>query len=371
MTIRLTDKLLSFVYSALNKSPEPYIAFRVQHADGHFSYQISGYTITCSVNGVEVFSDDLSNYTLLSLAVAIGTLSGVTIVYRLDDESMGLSARVLMEGAGDQALSNGDAFYAFNSLLWVLFDSLGRELVAAGVAIEDMLLQMSMKTAGDIWLDYWGEHFGVPRNAGELDPAYARRVIVEVLRPRGNNKAIEAAFYERFGQRSQVVDTLGYHGAYNSYDGYIEHDGSNLYDGSANIFYGLFTVVIGYDLEGADSPNDFADTVRVFVEKFRDAGTQMQSLGLASSLLTDAYPRRESDLLMVALENLFSDTYLVESETFNPLAAVLSILVDLASSANDDALGLSVTSTTAYDGARTYGGLVRHQSGMALDEVWS
>lgn len=370
MTIRLTDKLLSFVYSALNKSPDSYIAFRADHVDGYFSYQIVGYTITCSVGGVVVFSDDLSNYTLLTLASAIGTIDGVTIVYRLDDASMGLSARVLTEGSGDQSQSNGDAFHAFNSLLWMLFDSLGKELVAAGVSIDEMLLQMSMKTAGDIWLDYWGEHFGITRLSGELDPAYALRIVVEVLRPRGNNKAIEAAFYAQFGQRAQVVDTLSYHGTFNAYDGFTTHDGSRIYDGTASLFYGLFTVVIGYDLEGADSPNAFADTVRAFVERFRDAGTQLQSLGLAGSLMTDAYPGRESESLAVALSTSLADTYAVEAEALNTVAAVLSVMVDAAPSGSDS-FSVDVTGETTYSGFRSYSGSVRYQSGVAITEGWS
>ena len=370
MATRLTDKLLKWVYRALNKDPQSYIAFRAQHVDGHFSYEIVGYTITCYVDGAQVFNDDLSNYTLLGICEAIGSLTGVSIVFRLDSASMSISARVLTEGSGDQAQSNGDCFYAYNSLLWMYFDAVGDALVKAGLDIEAMIQQMNMKTAEDVWLDYWGDQFGVARENGELDAAYSTRIVVEVLRPRGNGKAIEAAFFERFGQRAQVVDVSAYRGLFNSYDGTFNHDGSKEYDGvTASIYYGLFTVVIGYDILGADSPNDFATTVRAFVEKFRDAGNQMQSLGLSGSLIIDAYPGSESETVAAAVSLGLADTYSVESESMAPIDCV-TMASEVGPGASDDC-AVEVESTTTYNGGRKFSGSVRYQSGVSIIEVWS
>lgn len=367
---RLTDKLLRFVYSAVNKSPESFVAFRAQHSSGTFRYEIKDYQLTCYVGDVVVLSGRLPDYTVGSLAAAIGSLNGMSIVYKADAEVMKLMACVLLDGTGNQAESNGDCFYAYSSLLWVYLESVNRALCTVSDDIVAMLDQMNFRTADDYWLDYWGEHFGIARVAGEPDSVYSNRIIVEVLRPRGNNKAIESAFSERFGQKATVVDSPQFKSAVNTYNGSYQHTGApHYYNGTADLYYGLFDVVVAYDLEGNISPNAFASEVRVFVEKFRDAGTQLQSLSLSGGVLSDQYPLSETDSHALSVTQSLTDSLTAPSETVPAWPLVLALLADSAGAGSESSSATLTTSTT-YNSQRSFNGLVRFQSGTGLAESW-
>lgn len=368
---RLTDKLLRFIYSALNRSPEPFVAFRAQHVSGAFRYRIKDYALTCYVGNEVVLSAHLPDHTVGSLAAAIGSLNGMSIVYKADAEIMGLLACVLLDGEGNQAESNGDCFYAYRSLLWVYLESVNRALCAVGDDIVAMLDQMSIGTADDDWLDYWGDHFGVRRADGEADAAYSNRIIVEVLRPRGNNKAIEAAFAERFGQKATVVDSPQTKSAVNTFNGSYQHTGApHYYNGTAELYYGLFDVVVSYDLEGSTSPNAFAAEVRSFVERLRDAGTHLQSLALASGVLQDVRAGVETDDHALLASISVTEALSAPSEVVGAFPLSLAVLSDAVASGTEDSTA-ALTTSTAYDSLRRFNGLVRYQSGTALPESWS
>lgn len=370
MSIRLTEKLLQFVYSALNKSPEQFVAFRAQHSSGTFRFTISNYVLTCYTNGAVIFTANLGDHTLLSLAGAIGSLNGMSIVYRSGSDIMSLSARVLMDGAGSQVESNGDCFYGYSSMLWVYLEGVGKELSAANDSIGDMLDQMNLKNADGYWLDYWGEHYGIARIAGETDTVYANRIIVEILRPRGNNKAIEAALTERFSQKAVVKDAPQYRNQVNTFNGFYSHNGSRYYNGTADLYYGLFDVVMAYDLLGGTSPNSFAAEVRAFVEKFRDAGTQLQSLNLSGAVITDSFPYPQVETVLVSLATSLNDTFTAPTEAISLMPVYMSALIDVADPATDSPL-CDLTTTTVYNSQRKFNGLVRFQSGSALPESWN
>lgn len=372
MQTRLTEKLLGFIYSALNKSPERFVAFRAQHASGTFRYTILNYEFNFYVNDAVVLSGNLKNYTILSLAEAIGRLSGMSIVYRADQDVMALSACVLLDGTGNQAESNGDCFYAYESLLWVYLETVGTELGAASNSIDAMLDQMSLQTADDYWLDYWGEHFGVARLDGELDADYSKRIIIEVLRPRGNNKAIEAALFERFGQSATVVDKPMYRSQTNTFNGsYFFSGAPHYYNATEDVYYGLFDVVAAYDLLGSDSPNLFAIEVRKFVERFRDAGTQMLSLNLAGAVISEVYDLTATDSHALSAVSVLSDALDAgPSESVAAFPVVLSQLADTSASGVDSTSATLTTSTT-YNSQRYFNSLVLYQSGTGLPESWS
>lgn len=371
MATRLTDKLLRFIYSALNKSPEQFVAFRAQHVSGTFSYTIKNYVLTCYVESEVKLVASLGDHTLLSLASAIGSMDGFSIVYQSDSDLMKLSARVLMDGAGSQVESNGDCFYAYSSMIWVYLESVGKELSEAEVGIGAMIDQMNLKTADDYWLDYWGEHYGIARLSGELDPDYSKRIIVEILRPRGNNKAIEAALLERFHQKATVQDAPKYRNQVNTFNGGYSFNGApHYYNGTADLYYGLFDVVVAYDLLGGGSPNAFASEVRAFVEKFRDAGTQLQSLNLSGAVITDVYPLAETDSHSLAVTASLDDTFTGPSEAVPVWPVVLARLTETETPATEVPSATLTTSTT-YDSQRYFNSLVRFQSGTGLSESWS
>jgi hypothetical protein len=56
-----------------------------------------------------------------------------------------------------------------------------------------------MNTADGEILDVWGTYFGVARRSGEDDEAYYNHIVREVLRPRVNRFAIEAAVFDDTG----------------------------------------------------------------------------------------------------------------------------------------------------------------------------
>lgn len=371
MQTRLTEKLLGFLYSALNKSPERFVAFRAQHTSGTFRYSILNYAFTCYVNDVAVLSGNLQDYTVLSFAEALGRLNGMSIVYRAGPEVMGLSACVLLDGTGKQAESNGDCFYAYDSPLWAYMESVGKELGEAELSIAAMLDQMSLQTADDYWLDYWGEHFGVARSDGERDADYSKRIVIEVLRPRGNNKAIEAAILERFAQKATVVDVPMYRNQTNTFNGaYFFNGAPHYYNATEDVYYGLFNVVAAYDLLGSESPTAFATEVRKFVEKFRDAGTQMLSLNMSAPVISDQYPWAETDSHALALSAVLADTLTAPSESFPAAALSLAQLSD-TDSPGSEATTATLTTSTTYNSQRYFNSLVRYQSGTGLADTWS
>lgn len=370
MATRLTDKLLRFIYSALNKSPERFVAFRAQHISGTFSYTIKDYVLTCYANGIVRLTANLGDHTLFSLAGAIGSMDGFSIVYQSDSDLMKLSARVLLDGAGNQVQSNGDCFYAYSSMIWVYLESVGKELSEAETSIGSMIDQMNLKTSDDYWLDYWGEHYGIARLSGELDPVYANRIIVEILRPRGNNKAIEAALTERFSQKAVVKDAPQYRNQVNTFNGFYSHNGTRYYNGTADLYYGLFDVVMAYDLLGGGSPNAFASEVRQFVEKFRDAGTQLQSLNLSGSIISDEYLFNETDSHALNVISSLDDSFDVPLETVPVWPVVLGMLSETETPATESP-SATVTTSTTYNSQRYFNSLVRFQSGTGLSESWS
>lgn len=370
MQTRLTEKLLGFIYSALNKSPERFVAFRAQHTSGAFRYEILNYSFSFYVGETLVMSGHLQDYTVLSLAEAIGRLNGMSIVYRADSHVMAISASVLLDGRGNQAESNGDCFYAYDSPLWTYLESVGKELSAADISIDAMLDQMSLQTADDYWLDYWGEHFGIARTDGELDAAYSKRIVIEVLRPRGNNKAIEAALLERFAQKATVVDVPMYRSQTNTFNGsYFFNGAPHYYNATEDVYYGLFNVVAAYDLLGADSPTAFAAEVRRFIEKFRDAGTHMLSLNMAAPVISDQYPLSETDSHALVVSAVMSETFVGPSEDASA-AIAMSRLTD-SFVAGVDSSDATLTTSTTYDSQRNFNGLVRFQSGSGLSDLWS
>jgi hypothetical protein len=367
---RLTEKLLGSMYSAIDQDPEQFSAFRARHSTGIFSYQIVDYAVSCYVDGALVLSVSLKDYTLRALVERIGSISGMSIVYTADPDVLALSACVLMEGAGSQDQSNGDIFYGYASLLWIFLECAGRELTDARDSIDDMIAQLSVRTAGDEWLDYWGSHFGVARTPSEVDPTYSVRMITETLRPRENNKAMEAALFERFGQTAKVVESPRYRSMTNVFSGAFAHNSSHQYNGTADLYYGLFDVVVNYDLLGATSPNAFATDVRAFLEKFRAAGTNLSSLALAGGVISDAYTATAIDSLVVGLAMSLADSLTAPSESVPVMPVSMAILADQATP-GADSVSISTTYSTLYNSQRNFDGVAIFSSGSSVLESWS
>lgn len=59
--------------------------------------------------------------------------------------------------------------------------------------IDQMKLEICLKTATGEWLDLWGYYFNIPRKTGELDPIYSDRIISTVIEPKATINALKKA----------------------------------------------------------------------------------------------------------------------------------------------------------------------------------
>lgn len=381
----LTQKLLRLLNSVFDKDARAFTAFRVRHESGRLRWRIEDHVLTGSVDGVDLFKVELAGYTIRTLLEYLATLPGITVISRASSEQLGLSAGSLMDQSGDQATSNGDQVRAFTSVLWAYLETMAVELREARRQIDEALRQMSIKTAEAEWLDEWGGYFGFPRKNGESDAEYSNRIIVEVLRPRGNNKAIELGLRDTFGQESQVIDLQKFGDAFPLYDGVISHNGAHLHDADALPYYGLFKIVIGYDLLGGSGISGYLNEVRSYVETMRDAGTHLESVELGGSLIADAMhaaPTDSSNIQVLSAIATLVDATVVPSESV-PASLIMvgdppaSFLNPNPDPFNDDAPSGAefpsgtVSYTTAYSGMRSYNGAVPHAGGTSAALVLS
>jgi hypothetical protein len=360
--MRLVEKLLQFMYSAFDRTPQSFVAFRVRHASDAFRWKISDAVFTGYLGSEVLLSEPLHEHTIASLVEFLSAQPDFTILYAASSDALMAHATTLLEAEGAQAQSNGDIILAYSSFLWSWLHGMAQELAAARASIDEMLKQLSLRSAEADWLDEWGGYFGIkrdpaggalidptatpPRYAPESDRDYAQRIITEIIRPRGNNKAIELALKSRFGQASSVVDVVRNPAQLQTYNGASTHNSERLYNAVDGLVYGLFEVEIGYDLESREDPLGFAQNVRAFIEQFRDAGTHLESLNLASSVLEETAAHPEDDLphFAVALEQ--------SVELAAPPSEFASTLIKYG---------------TSYDGLRKFNGVVQHQSGAVVE----
>lgn len=197
------ERLAGHLYeSALDLDPDAAIALRIGHPDGLTWHCADGY-LTVVAGGVSLppFALDGS----LQHLVTQLTASGIEVKYANPD-LLHLASGALLEGAGNDQSSLSDQLKVFQSNLWTLLDAYGVAVDEADRHIVEGIAQLYIGSAEGEFLDYWGEFFGVPRNAGELDPDYRTRMIVEVLRPKSNKIAIENAVSEIVGDHVELYE---------------------------------------------------------------------------------------------------------------------------------------------------------------------
>lgn len=371
----LTQKLLRLLNSVFDKDARAFTAFRIRHESGRMRWRVEDHVLTGSVDGEDLFEVDLAGYTIRTLLEHLATLPGITVVSRASSEQLGLSAGALMDQLGDEATSNGDQVYAFTSVLWAYLDAMAVELREARRQIDEALLQMSAKTAEAEWLDEWGGYFGFPRKDGEADAAYSKRIIEEVLRPRGNNKAIEIGLRDVFGQDCKVIDLQRFGGVFPIYDGALVHDGTYLHNVDAIPYYGLFKIVIGYDLLGGEDISGYINEVRSYVDTLRDAGTHLESVELTGSELDDTFSPPADGLsvqvlsaIATLLDALDEPTEtvpvfpLVVGDAPAPGGTTPNSFAEQLAAPEESSDGV-ITYSTLYSGLRRYDAKVPHASG--------
>lgn len=187
--------LAASLSSAFDAEPQTLLALRVRHADGA-TWRVADETLVLEA-GVLFWGTSLDGHTLGSLATAI-TDAGFDVAY-LNADIAHLSAGVLLEGAGDQADSNGDHLYAYMDVWSVLLQALGRSSAAGRDAIPAALSQLILPDATAEWADLFGEVFGVSRPSGFADGDYTQHILAEVGRARDNPAAMQRNLMRWFG----------------------------------------------------------------------------------------------------------------------------------------------------------------------------
>ena len=292
--MRLTSKLLGWLSRAFDRDPVAFLGLRIDYA-GPMQWQVADGILTTSVQTGPSLTIDLSVHTIGSLAGYVSLQPGYSVPFIAGADLSGASALRILEGKGDPGESNGDHLYVYTSPLFAFMDAYAVELAAAEAAIVAMPLELSTTTADGGWLDYLASYYAVPRQAGEMDGVFALRIIAEVLRPLGNNLAIEQAIADFTGQSVSIVDVVEYRAPEPSFDGTPHFDGTYHYQAQPTPVYGLFDAIVGYDLLSGSPIADEEARLRAVIERLRDAGTQLRALSLTGSVLSDVTPGVPTD----------------------------------------------------------------------------
>lgn len=290
--MKLTSKLIARLNRVFRKTGNPVIALRVDSTDGsRLLWTVADGVLTltpASTLGATPASIDLSTVTIAALATRLASLGYLVPVANIALSTY--SALVLMDGSGDTFTSDGDALWAWTDWHYGFLDAAAAELDLAVQNIQRIPLEMATTTADGEWLDSLGTLYAVPRMAGETDGSYGPRIIAEVLRPKSNNKAMELLIQAVTGQSVTVTDVSENSPPFPQHNGAVKRDGTYHYTSITGVLYGLFDVVVGYDLLGGSDPATFEATCAALANRIRAAGTYLRSLSLTGSILSDAVP---------------------------------------------------------------------------------
>lgn len=300
------DRLLEYLTGEYDSSPDPLLALRLTYQTGQMQWSIANDILTTTVaaagSGVSL-SVDLSQYTLSTLAVFLGSQPGYAVLYLDQTGSSGLSALALVPASGDIATSNGDHIYVAQNPNWTHLAAIAKELELVATAIALGPLEMQTTTADGTWLDVLGSYYAVPRQLGEQDAQYSPRIPAEVILPRQNNTAIAAALEASTAQIATVVDAPIFGHPQPAYDGEIAFSGApHFFNASAALILNLFDVSIGYAILGGLSPDDFLVLVRRQIDRLRAAGTHLRNLTMTASVMGDVFtPPTDSLVISLAI----------------------------------------------------------------------
>jgi hypothetical protein len=196
-------RLLEYPHSAVfEKAPDQELVLRIR-GQSSLSWEVFGGVLTVTVNGFH-HKYALGTLTFAALG-ALMALDDIIVEYE-NSEYGSLGAHMLLDGANDQANSNGTHLYAYSSQLWALFASYSEELDRAQYALIQALRQMIIKQASDEWLDLWGTLYDHKRTPGKRDTEYAIEIPREAFRLRVNALAIEKAILELTGKDVRIEE---------------------------------------------------------------------------------------------------------------------------------------------------------------------
>ena len=197
------QRLLKHPHSAaFDKEPGAELALQIRHPDGAV-WKVADEVLVVAAGAIER-TYRLGDYTLAGLAFALAA-DGFEVP-TLSSQWASRSALVLVEGDGDQGVSNGDHLSAFTSILWALLSGYADGVREAEYQVAQALRQMVITQAEGEWLDLWGMLYATPRLPGESDAAYAPRIPREAFRIRVNARAIELAIRDATGSDVRIEE---------------------------------------------------------------------------------------------------------------------------------------------------------------------
>lgn len=199
----MLDRLLSSIYSALDKSPQKRPVLGFSRDDG-LKWRVSGRQLTL-MTGTGDFIDrlDLQKLTLGELAAKM-ELTGFQVSF-VDEDFKERLAAILLPGENSAVAGATFYAYAYDSLLWSILDGYAIELEAAADDVAQIAAALSLPTATDEWLDFWGEYFGIARGERD-DDAYRAYIVAEVTAERSNPKAIEKSILNATGRKVEIYE---------------------------------------------------------------------------------------------------------------------------------------------------------------------
>ncbi len=366
--MKLTRRLLGYLYRAFDTDPDAYTAFRLSSVDGLLRWTIADRVMTTTVDGLNAQTISLAGHTIGSLAATLALVPGYRVEDLAGDERIKLAAVSLIDGTGNPSELNGDRLRAYQSLTWAYLDACAVELKAMSDAAAQAPRQMATATAEGDWLDELGSYYNVGRLVGEDDAAYGARIVAEVIAPKNNNVALEIAIKRAFGQSVSVTDVRLWGDAFPLLNGVISLNGAYTLNASATPLYGLFDVAVGYDLESGPSVEEFQVQVRAFIDRVRAAGTHLRALALTGSSLGDAVDEATDGAAIAFFGALALDDPAAEpTEAMSSMDSTMSTMEDAVDAASDG-IGLSSVYTTLLNGARRLNGTMPLASGSIVVE---
>jgi hypothetical protein len=198
----MRNKLLGYLYGAFDRDPDAATVMTLTHPDG-VTWSVAGRRLVVNTETDAPLADiDLSSGTVLQAAVQ---LAQVGVGVRLKSAFSGLSALVLVDGAGTESVFT-NVVRGHRSVLWALMDSYATEVQAAADSVPQALAQARMHTADGYWLDFWGSYFNVVRRPSQNDSDYLAWIVAETLRKKSNKYAIESAIIATTGSQTVITE---------------------------------------------------------------------------------------------------------------------------------------------------------------------
>ena len=365
--MKLTQRLLNYLYRAFDKDPDVFTAVRLSSAAGVLSWAVSDRVLTVMIDGETDLVTSLSGKSIADLVAELSARYVVQDV--ISDGRASLSAATLIDGAGSVSDLNGDRLQAYQSLTWIFLDACAGELKALSESAEAAPAQLATVTAEADWLDEIGSYYSVPRLIGESDAAYGPRIIAEVIAPKSNNVALEIAIKRAFGQPATVKDVREWGPAFPLLNGAVDLDGTYLLNATATPLYGLFDVTVGYDFEFGPSIDLLLAQMKEFIGRLRAAGTHLRALDFVSGDVGDMVPEASDDGPL-ALEAAFSldDAVDAPSDDMSTLSVAMSSFDDYVDAATD-AVSLTLSYSIALNGSRKLNGGFPLATGSPVTEA--